>query len=127
MKIFTIFIICILSAISAFSQNRVPLDERLSEIFKQNLSEWQAANVDKAIYPMIKRSWKFNPQIHKADEVTDLESIWTREKRKVQISMNLPTAEESEFAMRMFAIRNVSPPSYKIDDLGDEAILVKFH
>jgi hypothetical protein len=27
----------------------------------------------------------------------------------------------------MFAIRNISPPSYKIDNLGDEAILVKFH
>ena len=96
-------------------------------MFKQNFSDWQAADADKVFYPKISHTWKFNGQIHKAEEVSNLESIWTKEKKKVQISMNLATAEQRESFIRMFAIRNISPPSYKIDNLGDEGILIKFH
>jgi hypothetical protein len=124
MKIFIVITICILSVVSAFAQTQNRLDKKLSE---QNFSDWQAADADKVFYPMISHTWKFNPQIHKASEVSDLESIWRKDKKKVDISMDLQTPEESESSMRMFTIRNISPPSYKIDGLGNEAFLVKFH
>ncbi|HLM62245.1 MAG TPA: hypothetical protein VK308_15680, partial [Pyrinomonadaceae bacterium] len=127
MKTFIVIVICILSAISAFAQTQQRLDEKLSEIFKQDFSDWQTESADKVFYPMLTGGWKFNPQIHEADKVSGLESIWTREKTKVHIWMNLIKPEKSEFSMRMFTIRNISPPSYKIDDLGAQAYLIKFH
>jgi hypothetical protein len=127
MKIFAVVIICILSAVSGFAQKQTPLNEKLSGMFKQNFPEWQAANGDEVFYPMIKHTWKFNPQIHKAVDVTDLQSVWTKEKKRIQIWLDLADAQQREFFLRMFAIRNITPPSYEIDDLGDQGILMKFH
>jgi hypothetical protein len=39
MKIFIVIAICILSAVSAFAQTQDRLDEKLSEMFKQNFSD----------------------------------------------------------------------------------------
>lgn len=126
MKIFAVIVIFVCAAASAFAQSQKPLNEKLSEMFKQNFSEWKAEDEDKAFYPMIS-TYKFDPQIHDVSEVSYLKSVWTQGRKQVLVRMELADAERREYAMRMFTLRNISPPSYKIADLGDEAFLVKFH
>jgi hypothetical protein len=127
MKLLRLLIFLFLFASSGFAQNNASLDVKLSEMFKRNFSGWTAENGEKAFYPMIQNTWKFDPAIHKPEEASDLHSIWTKDKKRVNIMMKVVKGSEGEKAVANFGLRNVSPPSYKIKDVGSDATLVKFH
>jgi len=127
MKLFTTAIIVFVFALSGFAQSRSSLDVTLSAMFTQNFSDWTAENGAKAFYPMIQNTWKFNPAIHKPAEASDLHSIWTKDKRSVRVTMEIVSGDEGEKEVANFGLRNISPPSYKINNVGSDATLVKFH
>jgi hypothetical protein len=127
MKIFAALVFSFLLVFSAQAQVKATLNEKLSASFKQNFSDWKAENGENVFYPMIANTWKFNPEHHKASEVSDLHSVWIKGEKRVSINMELANADQSDSNFNMFIFRNISPPSYKIEDLGDKAYLVKFH
>lgn len=127
MKLRALLIILFLFASTGFAQSNASLDVKLSEMFKRNFSDWTAENGEKAFYPMIQNTWKFNPQLHKPADATDLHSVWIKDKRRVQVRMSVVGDGEAEQEFRMFTIRNITPPNYRIKDLGSEAYLIKFH
>jgi hypothetical protein len=127
MKLFAAAIIVFVFALSGFAQSRSSLDVKLSEMFTRNFSDWTAENGAKAFYPMIQNSWKFDPEIHKRTEASDLHSVWTKDRKRVQIAMEVVGGSKGEDEVARFGIRNISPPSYKIKNVGSDATLVKFH
>lgn len=128
MKFCATLIIVLSITLSAFSQKSSPsLNQSLSEMFKQNFSDWQVKDSENAFYPITRDNWKFNPQVNKADEASDLESVWKKDKKEVRISIKIVNDAERDQNLKMFLIRNITPPNYKIKDLGSEAYLIKFH
>lgn len=127
MKLLAFIIFVFAFALSISAQNKMSLDKKLSAMHEQNFSDWTAENADQAFYPMTQYSTKFNPKTDNAANVSYLHSVWTKDKKQVKIRMKIIDEAETETKLQNFWLRNISPPHYKIKDLGGGGVLVKFY